>query len=449
MTANRGPTLGLRSMGRALSHRNFRLFFGGQGISLIGTWMTRIATSWLVYLVAPQRETAPVLLGVVGFAGQIPAFFLSPLAGVLVDRWNRRRLLLVTQFLAMMQSFLLATVAATGQSPHAIIWQVIVLSAFQGLINSFDMPGRQAFLVEMVEEREDLANAIALNSSLVNGARLIGPSIAGLIIAWSGVFWCFLIDGLSYLAVIASLVMMRVAARPAGLARPPLWQGLKEGLRYALGFPPIRSLLLLMSLVSLMGMSYTVLMPIFSSYIRADDATILGFLMAASGVGALAGALYLAARNSVLGLGRIIVLATLLLGAGLIVFGLSRSFWLSMVMMLLTGFGTMVQMAATNTVLQTIVEEDKRGRVMSLYTVSFLGIAPFGSLLIGGLASALGAALAVQIGGLCCIAGGLLFALRLPRLRQQVRPIYVRMGILPELATGIQAASSLTLPPED
>jgi MFS family permease len=449
MTANRGPTLGLRSMGRALSHRNFRLFFGGQGISLIGTWMTRIATSWLVYLVAPQRETAPVLLGVVGFAGQIPAFFLSPLAGVLVDRWNRRRLLLVTQFLAMVQSFLLATVAATGQSPHAIIWQVIVLSAFQGLINSFDMPGRQAFLVEMVEEREDLANAIALNSSLVNGARLIGPSIAGLIIAWSGVFWCFLIDGLSYLAVIASLVMMRVAARPAGLARPPLWQGLKEGLRYALGFPPIRSLLLLMSLVSLMGMSYTVLMPIFSSYIRADDATILGFLMAASGVGALAGALYLAARNSVLGLGRIIVLATLLLGAGLIVFGLSRSFWLSMVMMLLTGFGTMVQMAATNTVLQTIVEEDKRGRVMSLYTVSFLGIAPFGSLLIGGLASALGAALAVQIGGLCCIAGGLLFALRLPRLRQQVRPIYVRMGILPELATGIQAASSLTLPPED
>jgi MFS family permease len=447
--AEQAQPTGLRFIGRALAHRNFRLFFAGQGISLIGTWMTRVATSWFVFRLVADPSRAAFWLGVVGFAGQIPTFLLAPIAGVLVDRWNRHRLLVVTQALSMVQSFLLALVVSIRQPENVVIWQILLLSAFQGLINAFDMPARQAFLTEMVTRREDLSNAIALNSSIFNGARLLGPSVAGILIALVGEVWCFLIDGFSYMAVIAALLAMDVTPRARQAQPGQVWQGLKEGFAYAFGFAPIRAILSLVALVSLMGMSYTVLMPIFADQIRPDSPSVLGFLMAASGVGALAGAIYLASRKTVLGLGRVITIATILFGVGLIGFAYSGVLWLSLVLMVITGFGMMVQMAASNTVLQTIVDEDKRGRVMSIYTMSFVGMAPFGSLLAGGLASWLGAPATVVVGGCACILGGTWFAFNIPALRLLIRPIYVRMGILPEVAAGIQLAARLTAPPED
>lgn len=438
---------GLRSIGRALSHRNYRLFFVGQGISLIGTWMTRIATSWLVFRLG--GPDAAFLLGLVGFTGQIPTFLLAPIAGVLVDRWNRHRTLVVTQILAMVQSALLAVVAFAQQSEAATLWQVTALSIFQGLINAFDMPARQAYLVEMISRKEDLPNAIALNSSLVNGARLVGPSLAGVLIALVGEGWCFLADAISYLAVIASLLAMQVTLRPRQAHISHVGQETVEGFRYAFGFAPIRTLLLLLGLVSFMGMPYTVLLPIFAADILAGGPYTLGFLSGASGVGALIGALYLASRQTVLGLGRLIVLATSAFGIGLIGLGLSHSLWLSLLMMLVAGFGMMVQMAASNTILQTIVEEDKRGRVMSFYSMAFFGMAPLGSLFAGSMAKVIGAPGTVEIGGIACILGAMLFAMRLPRLRELIRPIYTRMGILPEIASGLQAATEMTRPPED
>jgi MFS family permease len=427
---------------RALSHRNYKLFFSGQSISLIGTWMTRIATSWLVY----RLTGSALLLGVVGFAGQIPSFLLAPFAGVLVDRWNRHRLLIATQVLALLQSLALAILALTGVVQ---IWHVILLSVLQGLINAFDMPARQAFVVEMVEKREDLANAIALNSSMVNAARLLGPSIGGVIIAAVGEGWCFMLDAISYLAVIASLLAMKITPlMTKQIKEAKMLQQLREGWKYTSGFAPIRKVLLLLAVVSLVGMPYTVLMPVFANEILHGGPNTLGLLMAASGVGALIGALLLAARKSVLGLGKFIPLMAGAFGAGLIAFSFSRALWLSLLLMIVTGLGFMVQMAASNTVLQTIVEEDKRGRVMSFYTMAFMGTAPFGSLLAGSVADRIGAPHTLLIGGLGCIIGALWFATSLPALRRDVRPIYVKIGILPEMAAGIQNTSELSVPPE-
>ena len=431
-------------MVRALRHRNYRLFFGGQSISLIGTWMTRIATSWLVY----RLTGSAWLLGLVGFAGQIPSFLLAPFAGVLVDRWDRHRLLVVTQILAMLQSAALAALALAGVIN---IRHILALSLFQGLINAFDMPGRQAFVVEMVESRADLANAIALNSSMVNAARLLGPSIAGGVIAAVGEGWCFALDAASYLAVIASLLLMRLApraARPEAAARGRVLPELREGLAYVARSAPIRSILLLLATVSLVGMPYTVLMPIFASQILHGGPHTLGFLMAATGVGALGGAVYLASRETVLGLGRLIALMSALFGAGLIGFAYSRSLWLSLLLLLATGAGFMVQMAASNTILQTLVEDDKRGRVMSFYTMAFMGTAPFGSLFAGAVAHRIGAPATLALGGAGCLLAAAWFARLLPELRRSVRPIYVRMGILPEMAAGIQTATELSVPPE-
>jgi len=430
-------------MVRALRHRNYRLFFSGQSISLIGTWMTRIATSWLVY----RLTRSALLLGLVGFAGQIPSFLLAPFAGVLVDRWNRHRLLVVTQILAMLQSAALAWLTLAGVIN---IWHVLLLSLFQGAINAFDMPGRQAFVVEMVERREDLANAIALNSSMVNAARLLGPSIGGVVIAAVGEGWCFFMDAVSYLAVIASLLLMRLAAgaRRPGTTEKKVLHELREGWRYVAGSAPIRSILLLLAVVSLVGMPYTVLMPVFASTILHGGPHTLGFLMAATGVGALLGALFLANRRTVLGLGKVIPAMAAVFGAGLIGFSLSRSLWLSLALLLVTGLGFMVQMAASNTLIQTLVDDDKRGRVMSFYLMAFMGTAPFGSLLAGGLAHRIGAPRTLLLGGCGCIAGAIWFASLLPKLRERVRPIYVRMGILPEMAKGIASAAELAVPPE-
>ena len=427
---------------RAFHSRNYRLFFGGQGISLIGTWLTQIATSWLVY----RLTNSALLLGVVGFASQIPTFLLTSFAGVLVDRWNRHRILIITQTLSMIQSLTLAVLTLTGV---ITVLHIIVLCVFQGLINAFDVPARQSFVVEMVEKKEDLANAIALNSSMFNAARLLGPSIAGVLIASVGEGMCFLLDGISYIAVIGALLAMKISPKGIEPQRTDVLEGLKEGFTYAFGFAPIRSILLLIALVGLMGTPYIVLMPIFATEVLHGGPHTFGFLMGASGVGALVGAVYLASRKSVRGLGRIIALAACILGIGLIAFSLSHIFWFSLLMMLLTGFGMIVQMASSNTVLQTIVDDDKRGRVMSLYTMAFMGMSPFGSLLAGGVAREIGAPNTLLLGGIACVLGSLLFARKLPALREIVRPIYVRMGIIPEVAKGIQTATELTVPPKN
>lgn len=407
----------------AFKSKNYRLYFGGQGLSLIGTWMTQVATIWLVY----QLTDSALLLGIVGFLGQIPSFFMAPFGGVLVDRFNRHRILVITQILAMIQSLALAALALTG---IINIWQIIFLSIFQGFINAFDAPARQALVPEIVERKEDLANAIALNSSLVNGGRLIGPSIAGLLIATVGAGVCFLIDGISYIAVIAALLAMKLKPKNIAVKAANPLQRLKEGFSYAFGFPPIRAILLLLALFSLMGMPYTILMPIFATKILHGGPQTLGFLMAASGVGALIGAIYLSSRQSVLGLGKVIAFSPAILGIGLIIFSLSRVLWLSLLIMLLIGFGAILQIASSNTVLQTIIEDDKRGRIMSLWAMAFIGIVPIGNLCAGVLASRIGAPNTLIIGGSFCILGSLLFAKQLPTLRRLVQPIYTKAGIL-------------------
>ncbi|MFA5160014.1 MAG: MFS transporter [Candidatus Omnitrophota bacterium] len=421
---------------RALRHRNYRLFFFGQGVSLVGTWMQQIAVSWLVY----RMTNSPFLLGFVGFVGMVPTFVCTPLAGVFADRHDRRNMLIVTQTLSMFQAVVLAFLVLSHQVQ---VWHIIVLSAFIGIVNSFDIPIRQAFTVEMIEKKEDLGNAIALNSSVFNAARLIGPSLAGLLIAWTGEGICFLLNALSYLAVLGSLFSMRMKPfEKLPSSRNLLWE-LKDGWNYAFHFPPIKLILIFLSLLSLMGISYQVLMPVFAKDIFHGGPHTLGFLMAMAGVGALTGALYLAARKSVIGLAGIAVRMAGLFGVTMIVFSFSRSLPLSMLISLGLGFGMMVHMAACNTILQTIVEEDKRGRVMSFYTMAFMGTMPFGSLLAGSLASWIGASLTLFFGGCCCIAGAVFFFRKLPLIREWVRPIYVAKGIIPEVARGIEAATGL------
>jgi MFS family permease len=429
---------------RALRHRNYRLYFIGQGISLVGTWMTRVATSWLVY----RLTDSAFLLGLVGFAGQIPTFVFAPFAGVWIDRLNRHRVLIATQVLAMLQSL---TLAALVFGHIITVWQIILLGAFQGVINAFDMPVRQAFVVQMVDDRQDLGNAIALNSSMVNLARLVGPSLAGIIIAAfgrEGEGYCFLIDGLSYVAVIGSLMAMLLLPEQRFSRRAGVVSELREGWQYVVHFAPVRSILLLLALVSLLGMPYTVLMPIFAGNILKGGAHTLGFLMAASGLGALTGAVILAARKSVLGLGKMMPIASAVFGIGLICFSQSRSLWLSLILLFATGYGMMTQMAASNTLLQTILPDERRGRVMSYYTMAFVGMMPFGSLLAGSLANRIGAPVTVLISGVCCTAGAAWFATRLKGLRKLVRPIYVELGIIEEVAHGLEAASSLRIPPQ-
>ena len=404
--------------------------------------MTRVATSWLIY----RLTDSAFLLGLIGFSGQISVLIFGPFAGVWVDRWNRHRVLVVTQTLSMVQSFVLAALALSGR---ITFWEILVLSLMQGSVNAFDMPARQAFVIEMVEERGDLANAIALNSSMVNGARLIGPSLAGLLIAAAGEGYCFLIDGISYIAVIISLLLMVVSRESRKQEGENVFTELKRGWQYTRGFVPIRAILLLLALVSLVGMPYTVLMPIFAGSVLHGGAHTLGFLMAASGVGAVSSALVLARRQTVRGLGRIIPLNAGIFGVALVGFSLSRWFWLSLVLMVATGYGLMQQMAASNTVLQTIVEEDKRGRVMGFYSMAIVGTAPFGSLIAGVVANRIGAPATLGIGGALCALGALWFVRKLPQVRALIRPIYVRLGIIPEVAAGLQAASALQTPPED
>ncbi len=409
---------------RALRHPNFRLFFCGQSISLVGTWITRLATAWLVY----RLTGSSLLLGVISFAGQIPTFLVAPLAGVWVDRWDRRRVLLVTQVLAAVQSLLLAGLTLSGR---ITISEIVWLSMFQGLINAFDMPARQSFLVQMVDGRADLSNAIALNSTMVNGARLLGPALAGITIAAVGEGYCFLIDGLSYFAVIASLLAMKIESGAVPKSSAGMLARLKEGWTYVTTFAPIRSVMVLFAVVSFMGVPYTVLMPVFATKILHGGPHTLGFLMGASGVGSIISALALAARKSVRGLYRVIPTMAALFGGGLIAFSFSRNYGLSLALMGVTGFGMMQQFAASSTVIQTIVDEDKRGRVMSYWTMAYMGASPFGSLLAGSLAPVIGAPGTVLLCGAGCVAGAAWFWFQLPKLRPVIRPIYQRLGIRP------------------
>jgi MFS family permease len=427
---------------RALRSRNYRLFFAGQSVSLIGTWMTRLAMSWLVY----QLTDSAFLLGLTTFVGQIPAFFVAPIAGVWLDRWNRHRVLVITQVLAMIQSLALAALAFT----HYInLSWVIGLALYQGLINAFDMPARQAFVVEMNEYRGDLGNAIALNSAMVNGAKLVGPAIAGVLVAAAGVGVCFLLDGISYIAVIYSLAAMRVAPAQPRVAQKSALQELSEGWKYVVESPAIRSILLLLALVSVIGMPYTVLMPLIAADVLHGGAHTLGFLMAMSGVGALASAIGLAMRRTVLGLGKRIAISAALFGGGLVLLGLSRSLTVSLLLMALTGFGMMQQMAGSNTILQNIAADEKRRRVMSFYTLAILGMNPIGSLLAGSVAAKLGVPATMVGAGGICLAASVWFYWKLPEIRRVIRPIYRELGILPEIAEGIESATILQTPPEN
>jgi MFS family permease len=431
----------LSNLFRALRSRNYRLFYAGQGISLIGTWMQQVAMSWLVY----RLTDSVFLLGMVAFAGQIPAFLLGPFAGVVSDRFNRHRTLILTQTLSLVQA---STLAALVLTDHIAIWHILALSAFLGIINAFDIATRQAFVVELVEKREDLSNAIALNSSLFNLARLIGPAVAGVIIAAVGEGLVFGLNAASYLAVIFSLTQIRLRPFVPSVEKRKVGQVLKEGFQYAFGFPPIRAVILQVALVSLFGMPFSVLMPAVARDILGGNANTLGFLMGASGVGALMGALYLASRQTVLGLGKIIIAATILFGAGLMAFAFSQTLWLSLVLLLLAGFGMMVQMASNNTILQTIVDDDKRGRVMSFYSMAFMGMAPIGGLLAGAVAEQIGVTYTLFASGVLVILSAVPFAWQLRRLRELVRPIYQRQGILPEVDETREPAADVATPQE-
>lgn len=414
----------IRMLTRSLQSRNFRLFFIGQTLSLIGTWMQQVAMSWLVY----RLTGSAMLLGVIGFTSQVPTFLLSPFAGVLADRSNLRRLLIWTQTLSMLQAFILSVFILTGVIQ---VWHIISLSLLIGIINAFDIPGRQSFLVDMIEKKEELGNAIALNSSMVNGARLIGPSIAGMLISLLGEGACFFLNGVSFLAVIIALALMRVKPRPPKAVRKPVLAELREGIAYAAGFAPIKAILLLLGLISFMGSSYSVLLPLFAREVLHGDARTYGFLVSSAGLGAFVSAITLASRRSVLGLGRVIPFAAGLFGVSIAALALSRAMWLSVIFLFTAGVGVMAHLAASNTILQTIVDDDKRGRVMSLFTMSFVGMTPFGALTAGALASRIGVTATVLIGGASCLAGSLIFAKMLPKLREIARPIYERKGIIP------------------
>ena len=416
---------------RALRHRNFQLFFAGQMISLIGTWMQTVAQSWLVY----RMTGSTLLLGTVGFASQIPVFLVAPVGGIVADRVNRHRVVIATQTSSMILAFVLAFLTLSNRIQ---VWEIMVLAAGLGIVNAFDIPARQAFLMDMVG-REDLMNAIALNSSMFNGARIVGPAIAGILVAWVGEGWCFFVNAVSYIAVIAGLLLMRIV-HPANLSHQgsPI-ENILEGFRFVRDAAPIRSILLLLGLVSFVGMPYSVLMPVFASQILHGGARELGILMGATGVGALLGALSLAAKVGVRGLGRVIAICAGGFGASLMLFSFSRIFWLSVVLLVPVGFTMMVQMASSNTLLQSMLPDQMRGRVIAVYSMMFMGMAPFGAFFAGAIAHRIGAPWTVAIGGVACIAGAIAFGMHLPKFRGQARELVLAQGM-----TGGSPAEEMT-----
>jgi MFS family permease len=427
---------------RALRNRNYRLFFTGQGISLIGTWMQSVAMSWLVY----QLTNSPLYLGVVGFSLQIPIFIAAPFGGVIADKFDRRRILITTQCLSMLQAFIVTALAMTGVIRP---WHIIILSALLGTINGFDMPTRQAFVRDLVDNPDDLPNAIALNSLIFNGARLIGPTIAGLLIAFAGEGICFLINAVSFLPVIIAFIVMKIKPLEIPHHNGSILTGLKDGIGYAFGFLPIKVILILLAFIGLVAMPYIVIMPVFARDILAGDSRTYGFLMAASGIGAITGALFLASQTNVARLSKIILLSMSTFAVGAIIFSLSRTMWFSMIMMVFIGFGLMSLIVSLNTLLQTIVDDRKRGRVMSLYTMSFLGMAPLGSLLAGTAAHSIGAPMTVLLCGVLCLLAVILFSRKLPQISKMIKPVYARKGITPAVTDAIGTVSNLSTQTKD
>ena len=419
-TARGEPQSRVPGMFRALRYRNYRLFFSGQIISLTGTWMQSVAQAWLVY----RLTGSSLLLGLVGFAGQIPVFLLASIGGTVADRRSRYRIVIATQTSAMLLAFVLSALTLLG---HIRVWEIMVVASSLGLVNAFDIPARQAFVVEMVSQ-QDMVNAIALNSSMVNGARILGPAVAGVTVAAIGEGWCFLANGVSYIAVIVCLLLMTVTPRVRGSHRSGL-HSLVEGFDWVARTGPIRALLLLLGLVSLTGMPYMVLMPIFADRILHSGARGLGLLMGAAGVGAIIGTLALAARHGVRGLGRWVMFAAMGFGAALVLFSMSHWFWLSTLLVMPAGFAMILQMASSNTLIQTMVPDELRGRVMAVYSMMFMGMAPFGALLSGAIAQHVGAPLTVRLGGIICLAGGAVFALRWPALRGEARQLILAQSM--------------------
>src|SRR5579875_442303 len=420
-TAASAPASRLRATFRALQHRNFQLFFGGQLISLIGTWMDTVAEAWLVY----RLTGSSLLLGTVAFAGQIPVFLLSPLGGMVADRWKRRSVVIATQTLSMIIAGCLAALTLSG---IVKVWEVVMLAAFMGMVNAFDIPARQAFLVDMVG-REDLMNAIALNSSMFNGARVIGPAVAGILVAGIGEGWCFFANSVSYIPVITGLLLMKIPYREIEHRGESALEHIAEGFRFVHRTMPIYSLLLLLGLVSLVAMPYSVLMPVFAARILHGNARTLGILMGATGIGALIGALLLASKTGLKGLGSWVAFSCAGFGAALILFSFSQWYLASIAFLVPVGFFMMVQMASSNTLIQAMVPDRLRGRTMAVYSMMFMGMAPLGSLLAGVLAEHIGAQWTVAIGGLCAIIGAFVFWQHLPRLRIEARQLILAQGM--------------------
>jgi MFS family permease len=409
---------------RALSYRNYRLFFIGQGVSLIGTWMQRTAMGWLVY----RLTGSALLLGAVEFFNTIPFLFVTPFAGVFADRWNRHRMVILLQTLSMLQAFILALLVLLDAIQ---IWHIFTLSLFLGVINSLDMPIRQAFVIDMLDKKEDIGNAIALNSSLFNSARIIGPSIAGIAIAVVGEGWCFFLNAVSFLAVIFALFAMRIGGMKKEVPQHHVFREIADGFSYTFRSYPIRSVLLLISLISLVGLPYHVLMPVMAKDVLQGDSRTLGFLLTFIGIGALIGAYFLASRRELRGLEKKIAMASFIFSIGLMVFSLSRNMILSGIILVFCGFGLMVQMASSNTLLQTITDEDKRGRVLSYYILSFQGASAFGVFIAGALAEKIGAPHTMLLGGACCVIGVLFFTRKLPVLHKMIYDIYLKKGLAP------------------
>jgi MFS family permease len=420
---------------RSLRHRNFQYFFSGQLISLIGTWMQTIAESWLVY----RLTGSPWLLGIVRFMAQIPVFLLATVGGMVADRYNRHRVIIATQSISMVLALILAFLTLTGR---VHVWHVMVLATLLGVVNAFDLPARQAFLVDMVG-KGDLMNAIALNSSIFNGARVIGPAVAGILVAWIGEGWCFFANGISFIAVITGLLLMKLPAFQKAREHQPFFENMAEGIRFVRTTTPIRALLLLIGLVSLVAVPYNVLMPIFADRVLHGGARALGVLMGAAGVGALLGALTLAAKKGLKGLSRWVPMAAAGFGACLILFSLSRIYWLSVALLVPVGYGLMLQLSSTNTLIQAMVPDRLRGRTMAVYAMMFMGMAPIGALLAGALAAHIGAPLTVGLGGAIAIVGAGFFARHVPRIREQARELINTQGLVaPETAAGISPRSA-------
>lgn len=430
---------GIKSILRSLRHRNYKLFFSGQLISLVGTWMQSVAMSWLVY----RLTNSALMLGLIAFLSQAPSFFVSPFAGVLIDRWNKHKVMVITQILAMVQAFILAALTLAGSIQ---VWHLVLLSLAVGLINSFDIPLRQAFVVEIIEDRKDLSNAIALNSSIINSARLVGPAIAGILVATLGEGFCFLINGISFFAVIIALLCMKIIKVIYKLDNKNIILELKEGFRYSFRFAPIREILILLGVISLISIPFTVIMPVFARDILKGGSDTLGFLMAATGVGAIIAGIYLASRKSVIGLGNIVAISTAIFGIALIVFSFSKNLYFSLATLLFIGFGMAAHINSINMILQTITDDNMRGRVMSYFTMACVGIAPLGSLIDGAMTDKIGAPNTVMIGGVVSIICSIVFFTRLPMLKKLVKPIYVKKGIIIEIDQGIQVATDLDTP---